>query len=363
MSKKIRLHQTNEQQCDGCKIFFKSSRAIQTHWQHNTECALISNSRKDFSFHSFATLDNAQLNSNLEEDLNICVGNDNEDDKCIVKEHSYELIEMQAKHQQSGFSDLTVHHDKSLVASINLISILSKAKTPLYLYDQITNWAKNCVNALDIDFGLSQTLNRSNLINQLKARYDFKCVEPKIIKSQLPSNNESIDIVVHDFTSSLYSLLNDTILMQQSNLLFMINSESEIIFQNKQKSENIKVYNDIDSGSVFEKAHATYVTEQNELLCPIIFFIDKTHTDVNGRLCLEPVRFTLGIFNRATRSNPLAWRTLGYISDISSKASSNQSIDKIKDYHFIMSQILTDFKKCQKKILHGNTQLMVNNMI
>ena len=69
-------------------------------------------------------------------------GNDNEDDKCIVKEHSYELIEMQAKHQQSGLSDLTVHHDKALVASINLISILSKAKTPLYLYDQITNWAK-----------------------------------------------------------------------------------------------------------------------------------------------------------------------------------------------------------------------------
>ena len=129
---------------------------------------------------------------------------------------------MSAKHQQSGFLDLTVHHDKSLVASINLISILSKAKTPLYLYNQISNWAKNCVNALDIDFGLSQTLNRSNLINQLKARYDFKCVEPKIIKSQLPSNNESIDIVVHDFTSSLYSLLNDTILMQQSNLLFRL---------------------------------------------------------------------------------------------------------------------------------------------
>ena len=46
-----------------------------------------------------------------------------------------------------------------------------------------------------------------------------------------------------------------------------------------------------------------------------ILFIDKTHMDVNSRLCLEPIRFTLGIFKRTVRNQPTAWRTLGYIID------------------------------------------------
>jgi hypothetical protein len=73
---------------------------------------------------------------------------------------------------------------------------------------------------------------------------------------------------------------------------------------------------DINTGSVYQTAYKTYITNpENELLCPIIFFIDKTHTDVNGRLCLEPIRFTLGIFKRNVRNHPNAWRTLGYIVD------------------------------------------------
>jgi hypothetical protein len=48
------------------------------------------------------------------------------------------------------------------------------------------------------------------------------------------------------------------------------------------------------------------------MLCPIALFVDKTHTDAQGRLCQEPALLTLGAFNRATRPLPQAWWQLGH---------------------------------------------------
>jgi hypothetical protein len=55
-------------------------------------------------------------------------------------------------------------------------------------------------------------------------------------------------------------------------------------YHNIDTKETIE-YNDIDSGEVYRNAHKLYIQDNmNEMLCPIIFFIDKTHTDTHGRL-------------------------------------------------------------------------------
>ena len=93
----------------------------------------------------------------------------------------------------------------------------------------------------------------------------------------------------------MYSLLNDTSLVTEKNLL--INKNSPFILNTSTKLD------DIDSGSVYKTTFKNYVQpNSSDMLCPIIFFIDKTHTDTNGRWCLKQVRFTLGIFNRNTRN-------------------------------------------------------------
>jgi hypothetical protein len=83
---------------------------------------------------------------------------------------------------------------------------------------------------------------------------------------------------------------------------------------------------------------------------PNYFFIDKTHTDNNGRLCVEQVRFTLGIFNRKTRNKASAWQTLGYIND-QSQLPTNNPIDKVQDYQEMIKIILKDFREDQKKAI------------
>lgn len=41
-----------------------------------------------------------------------------------------------------------------------------------------------------------------------------------------------------------------------------------------------------------------YGEDSSRIVCGIILTIDKTHTDSKGKLCLEPVDFTLSIFNK-----------------------------------------------------------------
>jgi hypothetical protein len=80
------------------------------------------------------------------------------------------------------------------------------------------------------------------------------------------------------------------------------------------------------------------------MLCGIIVYIDKLATDRHGHLSLEPVCFTLSIFNQKTRSLPEAWHPLGYVPNIGlmSKAESTHTmkgVAKVQLYHDILTKI------------------------
>jgi hypothetical protein len=86
-----------------------------------------------------------------------------------------------------------------------------------------------------------------------------------------------------------------------------------------------------------------------DVLACLILFIDKTHIDSNGRFTLEPVSVTLSIFTKEFRKKPQAWRTLGYIKNLSHGKENMSSLDKAKDYHFMLGCILGSVKDVQKK--------------
>ena len=114
-------------------------------------------------------------------------------------------------------------------------------------------------------------------------------IQPKSTKILLDGYIDFVDIVWNDFESNLLSLLFDKDLMSPNNLLL-----NDTSYTND--------FNDIDIGTVFINAQKIYIkNEDSEILVPIIFFTDKTHTDTHGRLCAEPIQFTLGIFNRKTQ--------------------------------------------------------------
>ena len=101
--------------------------------------------------------------------------------------------------------------------SVLLLSILKRAKAPLFLFDEIQQWCrkvnKECPNYFE---GTHKT--RNFIIEQLEHRYNLEGYRPKTVKVKLPSSN-IVDIVTHDVEHALFSLLNDDDLMQKQNLL------------------------------------------------------------------------------------------------------------------------------------------------
>jgi hypothetical protein len=278
--------------------------------------------------------DNPHNDDATEEDFNITF------EQANVFYHNDETLNMSI--HANGISN-------SLPAKIELLKILNTAKAPLYLYDHIMAWTKKAVNVFDVDFGVEANLSREKLVQELKVKYHLQNLEPTIHTLKLRGSGNTAEVVKHSFKDSLYSLLNDKQLMQPKNLLI---SPDDIYDPNIEIKNNVTShkFGDINTGSVYQKGKKDYLQDTDDVLCPIIFFIDKTFTDTNGRLCLEPVRFTLGIFNRETRNNPLAWRTLGYISDQQHMEKTSPS-QKAIDYHHMIEFILDEFKQWQQRNL------------
>jgi hypothetical protein len=64
----------------------------------------------------------------------------------------------------------------------------------------------------------------------------------------------------------------------------------------------VKNIADIDTGNIYLTAYKNLFTLPNQVICGIICYIDKLATNRDGHLSLEPVCFTLSIFNKKTRN-------------------------------------------------------------
>jgi hypothetical protein len=249
------------------------------------------------------------------------------------------IFEQFLEHDNNQSSD----GDNLFRSGMELLNLLRRAKAPLYLFDQIIKWIKRSIYQYDIDFKHIKGMTRKTVMEKARKHYDMGGLHPQIIKVSLIGVDEDVDLVVHDFKQCLYSILTDKELMNPINLLLSEQNQLSYI-----PPKRHQIIDDIHTGKCYKMAYQKYISDPSkELLCPIIFFIDKTHTDIHGRLCLEPVQFTLGIFNRETRGKPRAWRTLGYISDNQRKPNDSYA-DKLKDYHVMLSKILETFKQAQK---------------
>ena len=352
MSTKKKYDFTDQHICVGCKKPFKSSRAINSHWQRNKECSDLCNLTNHDK--------QAKTKNSMKYNTNIEIEDDDSHDNSIALDINDEHQHVAEPYESTcNFTIQQNSSDNSLPAKIELLKMLNTAKAPLYLYDHIMAWTKKAVNVFDVDFGVEANLSREKLIQELKVKYQLQKLEPTTHTLKLRGSGNTAEVVKHSFKDSLYSLLNDKQLMQPKNLLL---SQEDIYNPDNNSNNNTtnKMYGDINTGSVYQKAKKEYLKDTNDVLCPIIFFIDKTHTDTNGRLCLEPIRFTLGIFNREARNDPSSWRTIGYISDQAQmkKTSPHQ---KAIDYHHMIEFILDEFVQCQQSKLP--VQLNFSNQI
>ncbi|KAL7571346.1 hypothetical protein ACA910_007661 [Epithemia clementina (nom. ined.)] len=114
----------------------------------------------------------------------------------------------------------------------------------------------------------------------------------------------SVDVPVWDFEEQLDLLLRDSALfVSKKNLVI----------------NKTKPFSPVEESSIcgewYKATCSTYQVceEDGVFLIPLLFAVDKTGTTQNQRYGLEPLLFTLSIFNKETMENPNAWQPLGLI--------------------------------------------------
>ena len=197
-----------------------------------------------------------------------------------------------------NLGDLTPEHE----AGVELLNLLVKVRAPLRIYNAIFKW--HCNNTHVTTFTPKKTL-----MKELQKRYNMQKKAPKVIKKLLlPHSQSEIDLVYHDFGHQLQSLLAEPRITDDNYLFFDNNPFSP-------PPELFEKVSDINTGLAYRKSYEALIKKPNQqVLLPIIMYMDGAVTGQFDHLPIEALKFTLGIFNWKTRNKSFAWRNLGYVT-------------------------------------------------
>ena len=259
------------------------------------------------------------LNENFEH-FGSAIRNNNDIKASLTQEQKL-LIDQDQQHNQRNKSVKYLWCTKEL-EKLELLKLLQKHNCHNTAYKDILQWHnhyKEDIHTSSSSLSSSapmignDNLKRSNIIAKMEQKFDMKGMKPRIEKLSL-SDNDFVDVTVFDFKQQLLSILRDKELMNPMNLVI----DEMLQMRDGITSQHIS---DLHHGEWYRCATEHYNTlhgnDHDRLVCGIILTIDKTHTDWKGKLCLEPVQFSLSIFDKEVRKrNSNCWRCLGYINDM-----------------------------------------------
>ena len=317
--------------CPNCSRKFVTSRGLSFHY---TRC---NNQRNRTFFNISVTKQPTQtikelIPNNIQESIdydgNLHINEDNStistsDQKISFSKFSkkqLELIEQQDffLKQNAGTRHLWTNEE---LAQLELMQILDKHNCHNSAFRDIIHWhshystlKRSDINASYNRINEHPSIGREKFLNHIIKKQNMEQMKPKLRKVFVDSIN-AIDVTVFEFKQQLLSLLRDTSLMHQSNLVL----DEPGARPNMQSREISEIKDGAWYQSAYEHYERLYGKDDSRLICGVILTVDKTHTDWKGKLCLEPVQFTLSIFNKELRKrNSNAWRCLGYINDLES---------------------------------------------
>ncbi len=229
--------------------------------------------------------------------------------------------------------------------SINLLRLMRAIRAPSYAYQKVMKIIQDATHQ-NIKITSTFSTRKSSLAYLIK-RFQLTPLLPKV-HTKIGTDHREYPCVVHDARAMIESLLYSELAKDDRNLLFP-NPDDPLA----PPPENITNYADIDTGRVYRRAYKETCTGPKDVLCGLMAYIDKLAIDKHGHLSLEPVYFTLSIFNRATRNKPEAWRPLGYIPNLHLMSAaevkhSMSPVERLQLYHDIIADIFKSLVELQE---------------
>ena len=224
-----------------------------------------------------------------------------------------------------------------LQSEVRLLKLLNRHKAPLSLYPILQQWARE---SSDLNHDFSQPIRpRSTVLSELEQRVDMESSGFKAtLVSYLPDERPTV-VFVASFADAVYSLLSDPELMKPENLSFphphnpFLPEPPKVPLLPGARTRKGDL-SELHHGTWYKATHKSRCTGPQDVLAPVIGYMDGVATDAFGRLGLTPFNFTLGIFNTATRARKEAWVTIYYHPDDAAEAS-------------LHTNPTTSFHKCQ----------------
>ena len=232
------------------------------------------------------------------------------------------------------------HHEDlpvKLQVETELMKLMGHHKLPLVCFKEIFQWAMKSQKKEGFDFAsLPHARSRKTILKHLK-----KCVpESNCLKNfgtksikWLPDNTD-VDLSVREFPDALSSLLNNKSVMKEENISMPHSCNP----YSPHQFPEVDDMSELHHGSWWSDSwNQLCKDDTNEILVPVILYLDGISVDAHGRLTLTPLNMTLGIFNTATRQRPEAWETLYFHPDhnyLSSHQSSPATpADNLQNLH------------------------------
>ena len=207
----------------------------------------------------------------------------------------------------------------SFTAEVELSHLLREKRCNLNLFKPVFEWAIRSQKRTGFDFATMQIPRaHETVLKEVQRVTQSSTKSPDgfhpVTINWLP-DNVPVDVFVRPFEKALDSLLSNPKLMQECNLS-LPNVRDPFSFEH---DPAVTVISELHHGSWWKDSWtmANIDPSKNELLVPVIFYMDLISLDTHGRLSLTPLNMTLGIFNTTTRHSSEAWETIYFHPDSS----------------------------------------------
>jgi hypothetical protein len=341
----------------GCNTSSKSIIGLRIHFSKSPKCARFQTSK---SHRKAPTV--VQTPPEVFAEANDCPWDDEDSldelDEAANKniEASTNQLEDPATYPAGTFSEST--NDSALRFGIRftteqyhetkLLKILSDANASHYLYKEVMEWG-SAARLDNYNFNPTRS-SRNAQVKYLENWLQCQNSRPKQIPTPLPGPlHQVVQTTTFNFTNQLFTLVSDQALFGNLDNLDVTvgNPFGKYVPPNGLLST-------VNSGQWYNLAYRHEVKDPSkDFLMPIIFACDETHLRKGGKAASWPLLFTTSILNQKMRNLPIAWRTLGYINDLSLIQSSAEDKNLSKEVkaqrlHAIFKTLLASMIEAQE---------------
>ena len=225
------------------------------------------------------------------------------------------------------------------VGLAKLHEMAMESGVPLTFVDDILRVVKSP------DFNINECHSRSTFFQNVRT-IDSENGTPEVAPSRVSIDNGATSFSTFSIFNQIKDLINSALFQNLENLAISNNEDPLTLFQKFECSDeerNLEVH----SAKWYTDTYATLIENPGvDWLFPLIFYIDKTGTDVNQRFPLEPLMVTTSLLKRSVREKSDAWRHLGFLPTCDDPQASAE--EALEYFHLCLSKILDELIGLQR---------------